>query len=122
MRNSILKMGFCGLFLLNMLFMPACEKAENRAAFRAYSETFLEESLSRERLTVLAEALEAYYLTFGEYPAELKALYENGFITKEELSHPWQKNYNYRRLSAQKEHTALGRLPEPAWQLALPTN
>ena len=127
MKERFLKSGCAALLMLSLAFLPACEKIAAKAGFRdsnyfayhPYNETFLEEAVSRERLYILAEALEAYYLTFGEYPEELKALYENGFISQKELSHPWQKPYSYHRLSLQKERTALGRLPEAAWELAL---
>ncbi len=129
MKNKIAKLSLIALTIFAILALSACEKMVTKIGWREsnvftyhpYIETFLEESLTSERLIVLAEALEAYYLTYGTYPEELAALYEKGFIAQEELSHPWKIPYNYRRLMAQKERTTLGRLGEPAWQLAVPT-
>lgn len=53
--------------------------------------------LARYAMERLRGALETYRMERGEYPADLRALVEDGLVSQRALSFPWRGQYYYRR-------------------------
>jgi len=58
----------------------------------------MKESISRSRLQQIAQSLTLYFLTYGEYPADLSHLVKEGLLQPQNLIDPWGRNYHYQLL------------------------
>ena len=58
----------------------------------------MKESISRSRLQQIAQSLTLYFLTYGEYPADLSPLVNEGFLQPQNLIDPWGRSYHYQLL------------------------
>lgn len=58
----------------------------------------MKESISRSRLQQIAQSLTLYFLTYGEYPADLSTLVKQGLLQPQNLKDPWGRSYHYQLL------------------------